>query len=285
MVGYQIHDVSEKQLKISLWFLEHKQQLAKIPAILLAVWIILTFGYSILGFIDYALDYKAEQKLMSRTAANLIDFSGFQNRHRPKPLIITDPLAIGSSTGSYDFVAQVKNQDEKKGVVSLTYQFTVGDYLAPTSSITILPQQTVYLLSLNNKSVTRFTRVDLNIIDIRWESLWQRQQPQEIKLLQTPAQFQTARNSVRSWVSFMTTNQSLKNIWQVQWQAVLYSGNRIVGVNQITVEELLAGESREIELSWYEKLPKITQIDIVPIVNVYDPSIFYDRPGEAPEFY
>ncbi|MBU1131414.1 hypothetical protein KJ840_04745 [Patescibacteria group bacterium] len=285
MIDYQIHDISEKHLKFGHWFLKYRRQLIKLLAAMLIVWSIITTGYGIYGFVDYGLKLAEENRMLAEMAVNSIDFFSFKQRHQPQPLIITAPQIINTGSGLYDFMAQAKNPNKERGVINLSYSFVSGDYSTPVSSIVILPQQTVFLLSLSNSSEKRLTGAELKVIGTQWQSLWNRTDVEEVEISTSEPKFQTGLGSSRSWVSFLATNASLRNVWEVAWQAVLYSGKRVVAVNQIISEELLAGEAREIEISWFEKLPKVTQIDLVPIVNIYDPNIFFDIPGQAGELY
>lgn len=284
MIDYQIHGVSKKQLKFSYWFLTHKKLLVKIGIGLLILWCVITLGYSIFGLVSWGIEVPKERRMLARLTVNPIDFIGFQQKHQPQSLIITQPQIIYIGNQKYDFIAQVKNPNKDRGVINLSYQFVSGDFSTPQSSIIIPPEQTVFLLSLGNKSEKKLTVSELKINEIKWEGLWKRIKVEEVEITTTQPKFQTGGGS-RSWVSFSATNDSLKNIWEVTWQTVLYSGKRIVAVNQITSEQFLTGETREIEISWFERLPKITQIDLVPIVNIYDPSIFFEIPGKAGELY
>lgn len=244
-----------------------------------------TMGYGIFGFVTYALEIKRDESILAKLTLNLIDFTSFKNSHTPQPLVMSAPQIIYNQGTKYDFAAQVKNPNKDRGVKELTFQFVAPGLVTPTSSVIILPQQTVYLLSLGVSSQKRLNKAELKIIKITWENLWKKEQLPWVEITTTEPKFNVTPGGDHAWVNFSATNNSLKNIWEVNWQAVLYSGKRMVGANQITTEEFLSGATRQIDISWFEKLPKVTQIDVIPIINIYDPDSFYSTPGQAEALY
>ena len=285
MVDYQIHDVSEKDIKFGLWFLHNKKKIQKILLGILLLFGISTLGYGIYGFISYGIQLPEETRILGTISVKYINFADFRSKHVPLPLEISEPEIIYAGGQDYDFVAQVTNPNEDRGVLNLSYQFISGDFTTSIISAMVLPDQSIYLLSLGNKSDQRLNNVELKILDTKWQSIWKNQPVEDINIVIEEPKFKTAPDLSRSWVEFTATNQSLKNIWEVTWQTVVFSGRRIAGVNQITTEGFLAGETKNIELSWFEKLPRVTQINVVPIINIYDQDSFFEVPGEASDYY
>ena len=285
MVDYQIHDVSEKDIKFGLWFLHNKKKIQKILLGILLLFGISTLGYGIYGFISYGIQLPEETRILGTISVKYINFADFRSKHVPLPLEISEPEIIYAGGQDYDFVAQVTNPNEDRGVLNLSYQFISGDFTTSIISAMVLPNQSIYLLSLGNKSDQRLNNVELKILDTKWQSIWKNQPVEDINIVIEEPKFKTAPDLSRSWVEFTATNQSLKNIWEVTWQTVVFSGRRIAGVNQITTEGFLAGETKNIELSWFEKLPRVTQINVVPIINIYDQDSFFEVPGEASDYY
>jgi len=281
MIDYQIHDISEKELKFGSWLLANQAKIKKVLVLTLLLFCVITVGYGIFGFLTYALEMQKDKKMLAPLTLNFIDFVGYQVRNLPKPLEISEPQVIYNGGSQYDFVAQVKNPNEKRGVKKLEFQFVSGDFLSPVLSTVILPGQSVYLLSLGNNTQKRLTKANLVIIGIEWQNLRNRQSQEEINLKVTEPKLNISSDNSHVWISFTAINESLKNIWEVDWQAILFSGRRIVAVNQITSEQFLGGESRQVEISWFEKLPKITEIIVVPFVNIYDEDNFFEIPAQA----
>lgn len=283
MIDYQIHDVSEKELKFGSWLLANQAKVKKILVLILLLFCVITVGYGIFGFLTYALEFQKDKQTLGLGTLNFIDFAGYQARNRPQDLEISEPQVIYNGGSQYDFVAQAKNPNERRGAEKLLFQFVSGDFVSPVLSAVILPGQSVYLLSLGNFSQKRLTKANLNILDVKWQSLRSGQITEKLDIKFTEPKFNITSDNSHAWISFTATNESLKNIWEVVWQAVLFSGRRIVAVNQITSERFLSGESRQIEMSWFEKLPKVTQIIAIPIVNIYNEDNFFEIPAQAKE--
>jgi len=285
MIDYQIHDVSEKDIKFGLWFLHNKRKIQKVFFGIFLLFGISMLGYGIYGFISYGIQLPEETRILSTISIKHINFADFKSKHVPLPLEISEPEIVYAGGQNYDFVAQATNFNEERAVLNISYQFVSGNFTTPISSVMILPNQTVYLLSLGNKSEQRLSTAELKILDTQWQSIWQKQPVDKVEIDINEPKFKIASDLSRSWVEFTAANKSLKNIWEVAWQVVLFSGRRIAGVNQITTGGLIAGETKDFEVSWFEKLPKVTQINVIPIINIYDQDSFYEIPGKASDLY
>ena len=52
----------------------------------------------------------------------------------------------------------------------------------------------------------------------------------------------------------------------------LYSGGNIVSADYLVLEQLKSGEKRLVAFNWSGKLPRLSKIEIIPEVNVFDES-------------
>jgi hypothetical protein len=284
MDEYQIHELSNKQLKLGYWYITHRQRLKKTAVIILglaaiAIWTVVAFG-----LVKYLVSLSRDSGLVAEIAATRVDYESFFARNKPQDLVVLPAEVIYNGDSSYDFWTRVTNPNQNRGVARLSYQFVSGNFITATSSVTILPGQSVYLLSLANLSGTRLASARLNIIETRWQS-WQAQSVfTENPIITGQPAFYNNLETTRSWVSFTAKNQSIYNFWEVDFQAILFSGSRVIGVNQLNLERFLAGSEREVEISWFERLPRVTKVEIVPIVDVYNRDNFFTLPGEVENF-
>ncbi len=284
MEEYKVNDVTDSELKFGYWMVTNKQKIKKVLLGLLIFLCVAIWIAPIYGLVVYFIEFPQDKQIINSMASAVIDYRSFIEENKPKDLRITQAQVIYTGANKYDFVARVTNPNQARGVVNISYQFISGDYITPTSSLSILPNQTVYLLSLANQSASRLAAPTLKIMDIKWQDLRSRleylYQPFEI----SEPVFKTSLEKFRSSVNFTAANISIENFWQVDFQAILFSGNKIVGVNQITLEEFLSNQEREVEISWFERLPRVSQAEVVPIVDIYNPENLFEIPSQAVDF-
>lgn len=286
MPDYQIHDLSERQLKFGYWLLTHAKDFKKALIIALIAISAVFWGLAIYGLTVYLVNGQQDQQIIQGIINNDLDFEGFRQRHKPQELVFGAPELIYTGNNKYDFSAEVYNPNLNRGVVALSYFFTAGDFTTATNSVTIWPGQKVLLLSLANQTVRRLDKANLQITDLNWQPLTgasvieTETEPVTVSEIEFT---QGATGKERSFVTFNARNNTFKNFWTTDFQAALYSGNNLVGVNQIRVNEFLAEESKALEMSWFESLPRVGQVEITPLVNIYDSANFYSLPGQAVE--
>ncbi|MDP2586900.1 MAG: hypothetical protein Q8P32_03975 [Candidatus Komeilibacteria bacterium] len=285
MPDYQIHDLSERQLKFGYWLLTHARNFKKALIIALIAVSALFWGLAIYGLTVYLVNSQQDQQIIQGIADNDIDFEGFRQRHKPQDLVFGPSQLIYTGNNKYDFSAEAYNPNLNRGIVALSYFFTAGDFTTATESITIWPGQKVLLLSLANQTVRRLTEANLQIDSLVWQPLGQQAiDPSVEPVTVSEIEFtQEASSKQRSYVTFNARNNIFKNYWTVDFQAALYSGNNLIGVNQIRVNEFLAEETRALEMSWFESLPRVSRVEVTPLLNIYDSANFYSLPGQAVE--
>ncbi|HLC63775.1 MAG TPA: hypothetical protein VJK25_00295 [Patescibacteria group bacterium] len=284
MEEYKIDDLSDKELKWGYWFVANQDKIRKIGLGLLILVCILIWISPIYGLVLYLAQFSQEQQIFDGLARQEINFADFIAENHPEALRFSEPQIIYTGGNKYDFVAQVTNPNPDRGVTKLAYRFAAGNFYGPASIISLLPGQTAYLTSLANESPVRLSGAALEIIKLEWQGLRARLDSLENPLELAGTTYGTVDNNSRFRVNFTATNISLKNYWQVDFQGILFSGSNIVGVNQISLAEFLAGESREVEISWFEGLPRVSRVEVIPLVDVYDQDNFFEIPGQAIDF-
>lgn len=284
MGEYKIDDVTEDQLKFSYWLLTHQQQLKKALIGFLIFTVGAIWGLVIYGFVVFLVQSPQDQQIIQGIINSNVDFAGFRERTKPQALEILEPQLIYTGNNKYDFVAEAVNPNERRGVAKLTYQFASGDYLTPTATIVILPKQKVYLMSLANVSPEPLAGATLKLGGLTWQSISESAKFADPIFELGKVKFSRSEELGKFSVAFTAKNNTLSNFWSVDLEAALFSGSRIVGVNQINAEQFFGEEARLMEISWFERLPQITSAEIVPVVNVYDSEIFFAVPGQPSEF-
>ena len=203
-----------------------------------------------------------------------------------EPLEIVSRQVISTSPGKVDIAVRVRNNNPQWALEEVEYQFSIGSVVYDLQTDYVLPLEEKYLFGLNLEGVASgtpqvfFEKEDWKRV-IRYED-WG---PQRLNFLVTDKQFQTARQSELSGqlpisqVVADFTNATPYNYREIEVQVGLLSAGRLVGVNQIAVQDLASFERRAIVARWSESLPSISTVEIIPTVNILDEKVYRDFEG------
>jgi len=276
MEKYEINDVSDRRLEAAYWLLERRELFKRIGMRIFIGFNILLWLFIFFNIFIYIRDLNQDQKIAVGLVQNQVDLEKFFAEHKPQPLTISGAQILNNGKGIYDFVATAFNPNLNRGMQVLRYRFVAGDFVTPVNEISLAPGQKVYLLSLANKITTNLTNSPaIEIVSSSWENWREPKQNVVIPVVVSDLSF-TNNGSWGSSVDFKAVNNSLQNIWEVGFQAVVSDGVRILAVNQITTTEFKTGETRNLEINFFSSLPQSVRVDVVPLVNIYDSENFYD---------
>lgn len=282
---YQVDEISEKQLKFGYWFLTHKDKIKKAIIFVLMAWCAVTVSYGIFGFVNHFLQQKKLNFSLLQLASQQLDFVSYHQRHQPQVIALIEPVVIYTGKNHYDVITVVKNPNERWLARELVYQLESGEFFTATATTYLLPNQERHLIKLALESPKRLTELKFKVLDLKWERVKTNFSIPAVDFTTSEVKFHSSEEQGRSWVSFLATNNTINNFWEVDWQVVLYSGQKIVGINQSTIEEFLSSQTREVTLSWYERLPRVSRVEVFPDVDLLNPGIIYQVPGKAESLY
>jgi len=303
MVNYE--DLTEKELKFGYWFITHKLLLRKILIIFLIVLSVGLFTYAIYGLVLELVVYGQSFDLALKSLPqNLVNLSGYRAKAQAKNLQISSITVIAGAGERYDMVAKVKNPNPQWTVESFEYQFITGideidltnDKSAPNpervKKTFILPGEEKYLVDLAIKSKKRISQVRLDITNIRWRRIpdFASIQREKYRFEISEVNFIPASSAEISGklpisqVTFKVANKSAYSFWNVGFYIILFKGSAISGANYITIDQFLSGETRPVSVNWFETLPNITQVQVVPEVNILDKSVYMEIKGDRGTF-
>lgn len=283
MEDQNIGGISERELKFGYWWLTHQEIFKKfikiaVGAIAGIFWLITFYQLAI-----YIIGLPQDRELPLSIVNTNIDFASFFAKHKLEPLIFSEPQVIYSGNNLYDIVASVSNPNLDRGVKNFEYRFISGDFISATQTAVILPGQKIYLLVLANQSNIRLNNASLEIIKTVWQGLTERRNLSQSLVGTSDIETDRQSESGRYSITFTATNNSTCNFWQADFEVILWNQQKIVGINKTSIESFISGEQREITISWFEPLPRVDRVEIVPIIDVYHADNEYVIPGEAHE--
>ena len=291
-LSYEVPEVkaTEKFYRRSRWWISHRERLKRIG---LGVWIALDLflvAFALWVFVDtFLIRYESERGLLrSMLVENPNTLYTNSQALSARPLTIDGaPTILASGDGAYDFVGFVTNPN-KDWRAEVAYQFTYGaeESTEPEMAL-VYPNETRPILALGVESA-RPANAKLRVLSLRWHridphaipdfSAWK---AERLNLVVADAEFSgiSGGGETLGRSTFSVTNRSAFGYWSVPLAVLLKRGSAIVGVSTTSLEQLEAGETRRVNLTWFESIPGVGEIEVVPLQNLFDAS--NDLPARA----
>ncbi|MBI2483365.1 hypothetical protein HYV74_04305 [Candidatus Uhrbacteria bacterium] len=293
--------ITDRQLRWGAWYVEHRAQLQRLGrwiAIgvttmigLYALWRLTWYGaVEWPRFLRSARVWSTPNNARGTYVAQL----------RPKPPVLGEVMLIANGGTSYDAVAQVSNPNAR-WVGIMTYELEVPGAEPQVLRTTLLPGRDRWITRLNAVSTTNPTRATLVIRETVWEriSLEASRDPERYVsdrlrveivdpkfvppaalVLQTgtPSVAVSGGAPVRiSRATFGVRNTSAYTFRELELDILLRRGSGIVGVNRVTISDLVPGEQRAVAATWFQPLGLVQSVEVIPYTDVFNPGSFVTR--------
>ncbi len=276
-------DFTEGQLRVASWYVSHKILLKKIFIGFLIFLCVIFWGYGLYGLVNHYFIEGPSFNLAMRELSRGIDYSAINKILQPKGLELGTTTIFSSGKGRYDFMGKIFNPSSDWRA-EFTYNFLVDGAPRPEKNGFILPGEEKYIFDLGAEAPTKPRTATLEIKNFKWQRVdaheipdyttWQNER---INFPVTDLKFTPAavgENIPISRASFAVRNATAFSFWNVGFEIFLYRGSSIASVNYVTLEEFRSGQIRSVEVSWFESLPSITQVKVVPEVNIFDAKVY-----------
>jgi hypothetical protein len=269
--------LSEKGLGFGYWWVTHKVQVRKATEIALAAIAAPLLVYGIYGFADwYFGSGVAERAAIASLSQPAIDYAGYRTATAPRDLKTEAPLILASGTGIYDMTARVQNPNPR-WIAEFDYGFGVG----AKRHAMLLPGEMRQLSILGHKSEARPSASRLVIENLAWKRVdthftlpnYESWAAERLTIRAEEAALIAPKltDAVQVWrAEFTVVNDSAFGYYNPRFVVSLISGSRVVGINEVTIAELRPGERRAVAASWYVEPPTVTQIEVKPVLNIFD---------------
>lgn len=277
-------DVSGQRLAFDYWLVVHLDSIKKIFLRIFIVLDALLIIYSLWGLVSYGMYwYRYRDDLNSQLQQSFKINSA--SRNQPQDLLVGDISVLSGGHNSYDLVVKLKNPNTSWGITDLSYYLKYNSGQTATSTVTLGPNQEVYLSALGINSARRIMEPELVITNRSWLKIKANQDLNDLKLTAANPTYHPGVGNGRKWVTFTAKNDTTNNYLDVLWQVALLNGQTVVGYNNLTIERLPALSSLDQEISWFENIPAVTGVEVVPYLDVFDKSVRYTIPGQVQNQY
>lgn len=271
--------LDEKWLKRATWWEKHGRQLKiAVFGLVVAVEAGLIF-FSSYGWLDALwLSRRADAQLIKDLTV-WSDVTELHTALAPKPLNIAAAVVLpgSASAGSFDALAKIENPNSE-WAATIVYTFVhEGGETAPAATFVLNDDQRFVIGSGVAKSTT--LPPVLRLTDIKWQRLIDPEEAAALKpnflvsdvTLEAPRRL--GAGSV-SQVGFTVTNESIYSFWSVGFTVILLQRDNPVAARFVTLDQVRSRKQRDVSLNIFSSLPTVTEVLVVPEVNILDASVF-----------
>lgn len=279
--------LSIKKLEFALWYTENKFKLYKLLVIVLLFIGIATWGYTLFNFGYYYVVGMDQDKLL---AAQIVKTPSIDHEYilsvSAKNLLAGVTQILETANGKYDLVSQIENVNPRHWGL-ITYHFIVNGAPTEKSTMFILPSESKHLLQLGQEFTSRPVSAELVIDNVGWQRIskktipdWPAFKEDFLNFEITDKKFTPARTSglseklSLSQLSFAVINRTTYNYLRADFDAFIYVGPTLVGVNRFSVNNFQSDETREVSANFLGQFSRADNIEIVPNINILDAGNF-----------
>jgi hypothetical protein len=278
--------VTVKRLNFGLWVVSHRKYFIIGTIIFLIGFSAVFYGYTIYSYIDYYFISGEKERQNLEQLLNIPIVSEDQRLKSGALKLVDYPPQFFMSNQKYDLLGKVTNPNSTI-YVTISYCFNDAGAELACSTALLFPGETKYLSILGVDLSNRPANLTFVIKDTAWQRLnahvypnWDDFYKTHLNFSVSQVQFKSAAASGLSEklnldsLEFSLTNNSAFNYWEVPFDIVYFEGNNVVGVNATTIANFLSGETRAVKLTWADSLTHISDIKVLPAINIMDDSVY-----------
>lgn len=269
-------EISDFWLKINYWSITHLKELKKWWVIVFLAVDIFIAVFALTNTIIYLLTMERDTGLVRDMASNVVDYSGYHQRISPQDIEVQNAVALSQGSKKYDLLAMINNPNANWAVTSLSFVFTSSAGETKESSSFLMPNESKYLTFLGQTYEKPPSDLKLEIRNIKWQRIKDMASfpvlDFKIENLQIiPLSTSTGENVLK--VTADVANASIYGFWQAKFAVILKSGDQVVGINYVTLNEFKAFE-KKILISQRSNVQSVTSAEIKPEINLTDQGNF-----------
>ncbi|MBI5728162.1 MAG: hypothetical protein HY984_00215 [Candidatus Magasanikbacteria bacterium] len=282
-------ELTTGELRAGEWYVRHKVLLARFGKAFLIFLAVVFWVYSLWGWAAYFFfGLTADTRMLERQTRELANYSALQSGYAAADIKISSVAVFESAPGRYDFVADMTNPNSR-WLAHVRYQFLFQNGQTAEQESVLLPSANRPVVTFGTKLPDYPVGARLDIIGI----IWQKISPHEV--LDVRPYLATRLNFAVDKVVFVgsqevggapvpssrfeLTNRSAYSYWSPTFYAELLQQGQRVGIQVFSLDRFRSGETRTVELRSFANNLAVTDIRIIPVIDVFDPAVFI-APGK-----
>lgn len=273
-------------LQAANWWVRNKLKIKFWSRVTLISLNVLVWGYVFWGLLDaYAISYPRESRITAEIANNQQILDTIE-QDRPRNIGTSQVSVFTSTEDRLDMMVDLENPNDQWWM-EFSYHFNVSGEETSKRQGFVLPASQNTLTELGWKPKAKGGKTARLIVEnIRWH----RVNPDEVDNnynefirkrfgavstqrvsydFASPTQGQSIGRT-----SFDIVNNGAYGYWSIDYVIKIKRGTTVVAVNRINIRNLKPGETRPIEIYWPETASGISKTEIIPVVNLLDPSVY-----------
>lgn len=285
------------KLNLGFWWVKNRPLILKIIKIILIIISVITWSLFIFTFGKYLLfDMKKDDQMISELANGPTINHEVVLAISPQNFQVQTIRKFNLLSGHYDFLAEITNPN-KWFSAKFDYYFLVDGIEYGRQPSYIFPNETKYLFALSQEISSAPDIIEFKVDNIIWQRIDSRQYPdwenyknERLKISTANINFTPAKSTVLSEkldlneLKFDLSNNTIFNYWEVNLKILLYSHDDIADINEYKVTDLKSDEKRTIVISWPGRFGYISDITIIPEIDITNKNNYInynEGPGEV----
>lgn len=273
-----------------VWWISNQDRLRKVGITIVIGIEALMVLFGLWVFVDYYLfKYVDEQKMIGAFLRGG-ELASSVRTQAPADILVREPILL-SSGKTFDILTFVKNPNPNF-VARITYHFQMEGKATEARSVNILhgsetpvaefgveggkPRSAGFIMDN-----VEWSRINPKIIPypVAWKE--DRLGFKEKEIAHDPA-FKIGGQTVGR-TTFTLTNATGFGYREVDLYIVLKRGGAPVGVNRTVVTNINPLEEKFVQIDWFSSTSSANQVDIYPIVDIFDPEAYLASSAETPK--
>lgn len=273
------------KMAFGLWLLRNRKHFKFIFVVFLGCIIALTWPKFIYTFGHYiVIGMKDDQRMLVEMAQTSIPSHQYFLAKSAQNLIDSEQQLFANENNLMDFFTKVKNPNSEY-IAKFNYYFqTNTQEITEKFSGYILPNEEKYFMVLGQEMNQRPSNFSIVFEDLNWERINKHKYPDWNKFYNEHVQFNindlsfthakesllTEKYSLNE-LKFTIENDSSYNYWQTGFIILLRDKNlNIIAINKQLIEKFMAGEIRNVDVTWPGKFTSIGNVTVIPDVDITD---------------
>lgn len=274
--------LGEGQLKAALFVVKHKLLLRKVLMGLLIGVDVIMLGYAITGITSDIWGIPRRRRMDFELVHPQVGWEMFRQQSKPRDLEFggLTVLTVGDAS---DVVMRLRNPNAQ-WEAKFKYVVGLGETVEGPRDGFLLPgeERPLFATIRGGRGAPVF-----NVTEVRWSRVPRKEIPDfaayreaRINFKVENAQFLPSVVEGRGALSrarFAIINNTAFSYFEPRFIVLLQRGSQLVGIQSVVVEKFRAGERREVEASWFDRIGAVSNIEVVPEIDILNTEV-YMRP-------
>lgn len=263
-------NLTDKDLQAAIWYVKHKVLLRRIGVAVVFALATVAWAYTLFGiardFLGFGQRRTLEQQLTQTPVGEL---------QKPADLELgsVEILSAGEFT---DLVVRVRNPNAQWSA-QFSYTIGLGDEARDEPNGFLLPNEDrpfvgTFKARSSGQPIFNIGKVSWRRIDAHTIPDFEAYKTERLNFAYENVEFAPAALEKVSRAKFTLVNKTAYSYHEPRFIVLLYRGRKLVGAQRTIVDKLVSGERRTVEVSWFDRIGAVSNIEVVPEIDILNPA-------------